>query len=254
MVDDSNEDLMSSVNVHPVRVRTSDGWQEMALTGPQGPAGPAGGIPGEIKLWSGKTLPDQAKYGKWVWADGAIYSSATYPEASANIATEWKTAHGASDPGAGNFRVPDLRGVVPMPLDQMPGGTRANRTVRAVAIVVAGRAGEETHVLTVGELATHGHVVNSHSHGGLTVSENATITHNQHPNTLYNDVAGQYAFTTTNQTGTAGILQRTTGAQNQNHQHAINAEAPGTNNAGSGTAHENLPPTIFVPYIVRLDG
>ena len=28
--------------------------------------------------------------------------------AAANIATQWRTFHGASDPGAGNFRVPDL--------------------------------------------------------------------------------------------------------------------------------------------------
>lgn len=244
---------MSSVNLHPVRVKTAGGWQELALTGPQGPAGPAGGIPGEVKLWPGKTLPDPVKYGKWVWADGGIYSSATYPEASANIATEWKTAHGLADPGAGNFRAPDLRGVVPHGLDAMPGGARVNRTTRAAAILVAGRAGEETHILTVAESASHTHVVNSHSHGGYTGSENVAFTHNQHPNTLYNDGTG-YAFTTTNQTGQAGILTRPTSGPLSNHQHAITAEAPGTNSSGSGGAHENLQPTIFVPYIVRLDG
>lgn len=33
-----------SVNSHPVRVKTSEGWQELALTGPVGPPGPVGPI------------------------------------------------------------------------------------------------------------------------------------------------------------------------------------------------------------------
>jgi microcystin-dependent protein len=298
---------MSIVNAHPVRVRTSDGWQELALTGPQGPPGPAGGIPGEVKLWPGTSLPDPVKYGKWVWADGGSYDSATYPEASANIASQWKTAFGVADPGAGKFRVPDLRGVVPCGMDQMPGGTRANRVTRAAAVTIATFSGEEYHTLSVAELA-------SHNHGAATGTESAdhthTVTtglasaghvhysgsaqgsvggwvsaqaasggahaHTMPPNTLYNDQAGQYAFTTTNQTGMAGVVSRatdapahthyaadfsnyasgahqdhshsgTTSGRSSVHTHAISAQ-------GGGGAHENLPPTVFVPYIVRLDG
>jgi microcystin-dependent protein len=35
---------------------------------------------------------------------------------------------------------------------------------------------------------------------------------------------------------------------------SVNAGSLGTGNSGSGTAHENVPPTVFVPYIVKLDG
>jgi hypothetical protein len=40
MVHDPNEDLMS--NMHPVRVKTSAGWQDLVLPGPQGPPGATG--------------------------------------------------------------------------------------------------------------------------------------------------------------------------------------------------------------------
>src|SRR4249919_2778659 len=58
-----------------------------AVTGPPGPTGPAGpasisAIPGEVRLWPGSVLPLLADYGKWVWANGAIYVVATYPKAA----------------------------------------------------------------------------------------------------------------------------------------------------------------------------
>jgi microcystin-dependent protein len=171
-------------------------WVPLWDTGAAGAAA-FGSIPGEIKMWSGTVLPDPTKYGKWVWADGAVYDTVTYPEASANIAAAWKTAHGAADPGAGKFRAPDMRGVNAMGMDAMPGGTRANRTSRAVAIIGV----PDTYGLNV----TTGGINTNHTH----------------------------AFTT--------------GGASTNHTHGITAE-------GGGGAHENLPPTIFVPYIVRLDG
>jgi microcystin-dependent protein len=137
--------------------------------GPQGPQGPASisAIPGEIKLWPGGSLPDPAKYGVWGWADGAVYAVASYPLSAANIAVQWRTFAGASDPGGANFRVPDLRGLVPVGLDAMPGGARANRMSRSVAITIAAKTGEETHLIALGEIPAHAHGVNdpSHNHG-----------------------------------------------------------------------------------------
>jgi microcystin-dependent protein len=227
-------------------------WVPIWDTGAVGSA-QKGSIPGEIKMWSGSALPNALKYGKWVWADGAIYDEVTYPEAAANIDVAWKTAYGLGNPGAGKFRAPDMRGVTPMGMDAMPGGTRANRTTRSVAIVIAGQGGEEYHTIALAEMPAHAHTVASHYHGGSTGYVSVDHTHVQQGNTLYNDQPG-YAFTTTNQTGMAGTVGRATGGISANHYHAITAEAPGTNNAGSGGAHENLPPAIFVPWIVRLDG
>jgi microcystin-dependent protein len=188
--------------------------------GPQGPAGPSGSnsIPGEIKAWPGSVLPNQGLYGKWVWADGAIYSAATYPIAASHIHVNWRTAYGQSDPGGGNFRVPDLRGLILAGLDQMPGGARANRMTRSVAITIAAKTGEETHVITIPEMPTHTHTI-----------------------TLTGGHTHTYECNCTGGTGSAGSMSGS----------GVSATAAST---GGNTAHENVQPTVFVPYIVRLDG
>jgi microcystin-dependent protein len=200
-------------------------------TGPTGPMGPVGfnAIPGEIKLWSGTTLPDLGSYGKWVFANGASYSSATYPEASANIHSSWKTFDGASDPGGGNFRVPDLRGLVPAGLDQMPGdGARKNRMTRSVAITIAGKTGEETHIITVDEMAGHRHDVNRIEDGG----------------------AEDPGATDWYRTWEAGTLNDNPGSAPDPSGYTDPYNIAIT---GGDDPHENVQPTVFIPYIVKLD-
>jgi microcystin-dependent protein len=194
--------------------------------GPTGPMGPSGvaSIPGEVKLWPGGALPAQGPYGKWVWADGAVYPTATYPIAAGHIATQWRTAHGQSDPGASNFRVPDLRGVAPVGMDGMPGGARANRMTRAVAITLAGRTGEETHVVTLYEMPIHDHGGGNHAHMIFGPADGPSTQ----PGTGYGVPLRQESVSSYSGNIIAG--------------------------QGSNGAHENVQPTIFVPYIVRLDG
>ena len=62
------------------------------VIGPQGPTGPMGpsgvaSIPGEVKLWPGGALPAQGPYGKWVWADGAVYLCRNISNRSGTYAT-----------------------------------------------------------------------------------------------------------------------------------------------------------------------
>jgi microcystin-dependent protein len=200
--------------------------------GPQGPVGPAGGlIPGELRMWPGSVLPTQAEFGKWVWADGATYDVALYPKAAAAIAPGWRTFAGASDPPVSLFRVPDLRGLVPAGMDAMPLGVRANRATRSVAIVLAGKTGEETHIVTVAEMPAHGHPVTDPGHfhvygpggpgagGQLPMSRGTMSGNNDEP-----------SFNTTSKT--TGIT---------------------ISNNGGGAGHENMQPTVFIPYIVKLD-
>lgn len=200
------------------------------VLGPQGPVGPIGpsaisAIPGEVKLWSGSSLPALATYGRWVWADGAVYPVASHPLAAAHIAPAWRTFGGASDPGGSNFRTPDLRGVTPVGMDAMPGGARANRMTRSVAITLAGRAGEETHIITIPEMPNHNHGGGDHAHG-------------------YNHMDGSV------QSG-GGPYNAT--ALNLGGYNTANSGAIIAAQGGNG-AHENVQPSVFVPYIVYLDG
>lgn len=216
---------------------TVDAGPVVGPAGPSGPPGPAGGqIPGEIKMWSGTVLPALATFGKWVWADGGVYANATYPLAAGNIGAQWRTFAGAVDPGAGNFRVPDLRGLVPAGLDAMPGGARANRMTRTVAITLAGRTGEETHLVTVNEIPVHAHGINDPGHAH-SINGNGVI-YNPATDGEYPIQAGSphYSFdpapSSVNPSGTGISIGAT----------------------GGGAAHENVQPTVFVPYIVKLDG
>ena len=218
--------------------------------GPVGPVGPTSAIPGEIRLWPGTTLPDLATYGKWVWADGAYYLIDDYPKAAAHIASQWRTFSGASDPGPLNFRVPDLRGLVVSGMDAMPGGARANRMTRSVAIIIAARTGEETHIISMPEMPQHSHRADGGGgHGGMTVGTDRNLDH-QHTagggevwwsGAGFNQDAVAPGGKQVLGWNLTGLMDRSI-----DHLHAIYA------NGGSG-AHENVQPTVFVPYMVKLD-
>lgn len=213
------------------------------VTGPEGPPGPAGpainAIPGEVKLWSGETLPDEATYGKWVWADGAWYEEGEYPLAAAHISPRWKTFDGASDPGSGKFRVPDLRGLVAAGLDAMPGGTRKNRVTRAAAVFGTSwnKTGKETHIILTTEMPSHTHVS---SGGHLHIPPGAA--------------GNKFAVTKDSAEGFLGSLLDTPFAPYNLYNTASTgyANTAALNPTGGGGAHENLPPSVFVPYIVCL--
>ncbi len=235
--------------------------------GPQGPVGPTGlsAIPGEVKLWSGDVLPAPGTYGLWVWADGAVYQVADHPLAAAHIAAKWRTFAGASDPGVSNFRVPDLRGLVAAGMDAMPGGSRANRMTRAAAIVLAEKTGKETHVLSVGELARHGHgsvtitVPVSGNISGWTDSQG----NHQHLHRANHITQGRADGGSNMLTGLAApgggsqsVLTDLGGAHTHNVGGTFSGSGSGSGGVpieGSDNAHENVQPTVFVPYIVCLD-
>lgn len=185
------------------------------VRGPQGPMGLGPGmIPGEVRLWSGSILPDPDDYATWVWANGAAYLAVEHPLADTYIDDAWRTFDGAADPGAGYFRVPDLRGLVPAGLDQMPSGAAAGRLERAVAIVLAGVSGEEEHIITVPEMPSHNHPF---------IFQNINL-----------DTSGDpYVFFFRDEPDTRDDL---------------------IGDTGGDEAHENIQPTVFIPYIVCLDG
>ncbi len=144
------------------------------------------------------------------------------------------TTFGAAD--ADHFTLPDCRGRVVAGQDDM-GGSSANRLTGVTGSVdgdtFGAAGGAETHTLTEAQLA-------SHTHTGTTGSEN---TNHQHSylvpdGTTTVSPAGATSVVT-------GSTSSTTGSQNIAHQHTIT-----TNASGSGSAHNNVQPTIILNKII----
>ena len=94
--------------------------------------------PGTIVAFAGSTPP-----AGWLLCDGAAKSSAAYPDLFGAIGYTW----GGS---GGTFNVPDLRGRAPIGAGQGSGLT--NRPL-------AEKGGEERHQLTVAEMPSHSHTL-----------------------------------------------------------------------------------------------
>lgn len=93
---------------------------------------------GEIIAYAGPTSPDP----KWLSCDGASLLRVDYPDLFNVVGT----VYGAAD--STHFNLPDMRGRVAVDAGSGPG-----LSTRAVGDVF----GEETHTLSIGELASHVH-------------------------------------------------------------------------------------------------
>lgn len=133
-----------------------------SLTGPSG----------VIAMWPTGTPP-----AGWLLCDGSAVSRTTYATLFGIIASTFGSGDGST-----TFNLPDYRGRVPIGAGTGTGGG-ASGTGKPTggsaltARVVAGWAGEETHVLTTAELASHSHTVNGHTHSGSTVASGGPSAH-----------------------------------------------------------------------------
>tara|TARA_R100000700_G_scaffold8662_1_gene12643 strand:- start:8354 stop:9562 length:1209 start_codon:yes stop_codon:yes gene_type:complete len=137
------------------------------------------------------------------------------------------TTYGAGDESS-TFNIPDLRGRVVAGQDDM-GGSSADRLTGLTGGVdgdtLAATGGAETHVLTTAQLATH-------THG-------ATKFYNSDPgltNTRFSLVTEQ-----TDREDSFPGYQTTTGDTNNI-----------ISTTGSGSAHNNVQPTIILNYIIKI--
>lgn len=101
---------------------------------------------GEIIAYSGSSEPQG-----WLFCDGRAVSRATYATLFAVIGE----TYGVGDGGT-TFNLPDLRGRIPMGLDNL-GGTSANRVTASEADTLGGASGFEEHTLLVEEMPSHQH-------------------------------------------------------------------------------------------------
>lgn len=189
---------------------------------------------GVVLPFAGATAP-----AGFLLCNGAAVSRTTYAALFAVVST----TYGAGD-GSTTFNVPDTRSRALVGMGQGSGLT--NR-------VLAATGGEETHALSIAELAAH-------THGGATGNANATHNHGvTDPSHQHNSTNGNSFLTTGatyQQTGAGAswaasnnhTATATTGITVDNasptHNHSISSQ-------GSGTAHQNMQPFLVLNHIVK---
>jgi microcystin-dependent protein len=185
---------------------------------------------GGLMPYAGLTAPSG-----WILCYGQDISRTTYAALFAIVSTTYGTGDGST-----TFGLPDLRGRVIAGQDDM-GGSSANRLTGVTGSLngdtLGAAGGTETHTLTTAQLA-------SHTHTGTTGNESTTETHSYLQtiaNTTNTTAAGVGVDVVSSLTTTGA----TTGSQSLNHTHSFTTAA-----AGSGTAHNNLPPGIVCNYII----
>jgi len=154
---------------------------------------------GAIVSFATASVPDGA-----LECDGSTYAQADYPEL-------YSVLDSAYIVDADNFTVPDLRGRVPVGI-----GTGSGLTPRAMNDIF----GEEDHVLTTAELASHNHTQNPHTHTEITSTASLA------------------------ETPIIPIPSALPGV-------GVTGAATATNNAtGSDTAHNNIQPSLALRFCI----
>lgn len=157
------------------------------------------------------------------------------------------TTYGVGD-GTTTFNLPDCRGRVIAGQDDM-GGTSANRLTGLSGGVngdtLGAVGGDEGHVLTTAQLAAHAHTQQGTFNTG-TVS--ADHTHQSlFPQLIAaSGIQGGVHFNWGN------VWQNTTGIS-ANHTHQVTISGA-TANAGSGSEHNNVQPTIVCNKLITTGG
>lgn len=126
----------STLNELKLRNKDNDGWIVMGKF--SGNSNTSDTPSGAILQFAGTSAPTN-----WLLCDGALISRTTYADLFSAIGT----TYGAGD-GSTTFKLPDLRGRVPVGAGQGSGLT--NRTM-------AQSSGAETHTLSVSEIPSHSH-------------------------------------------------------------------------------------------------
>jgi len=159
--------------------------------------------------------------------DGSAVSRSTY--ATLFAALDNGNIYGAGD-GSSTFNLPDLRGRVIAGQDDM-GGASANRLTDQTGGLngdtLGDTGGSETHTLTTAQLASHTHTFSD--------TDSHTVSF---PRTFISGAAN-------NSVNVDGSGQRHDGG-------TLTVSISGTTSStGSGSAHNNVQPTIILNYIIK---
>jgi microcystin-dependent protein len=199
---------------------TSDGDGSFSYTTP-----PVALLSGMIMPYAGTSAPSG-----WLLLYGQAVSRTTYSDLFAVLGT----TYGSGD-GSTTFNVPDLRGRTIAGQDDM-GGTSADRLTGQSGGVdgdtLGASGGDETHTLTEAELAAHSHYLASATQGNGAEYREGSQTYDK-PLSIYQSYNSPTAYSL--------------GYGNDGDTIQI---AP-SETIGSGTAHNNVQPTLILNYIIK---
>ena len=224
---------------------TSNGttWQSST------PAAATGTPTGALMPYAGASAPTG-----YLLCDGSSVSSTSYLALHAVISN---TYGGTAYTGAGalSFNLPDLRGRLPMGAGtgtgQNASGTGAPSGTAQTARTRGQWLGEETHLLTATELASHTHANTVGSSAGGSNSITGAMSANEnHSHTLanYSSSTGSGTYNITNRSG-GNTDQLSTNSANLAHTHNIGIN--NVANSPSGGRHDTIPPCVVLNYIIK---
>lgn len=154
----------------------------------------------------------------WLLAYGQAVSRTTYSDLFSAIGTTYGSGNGST-----TFNLPDLRGRTIAGQDDM-GGTSANRLTNQSGGLngdtLGATGGAETHTLTTSQMPSH-----SHTLGSSALLKTVTSTSGSN--------VGPSKASQANTSNDSGFISGSTEA------------------AGSGSAHNNVQPTIILNYIIK---
>ena len=181
----------------------------------------------------------------WLLANGDAVSRTTYDSLFSAIGTTYGTGNGST-----TFNLPDLRGRLPMGVGTGVGlnasGTGVTSGSAMTARALGAWFGEETHLLTTSELASHSHA-NTVS-GGSTGSMSANASHS-HTLANYSSSAGSGTYNIANRSG-GNTDQLSTNSTNIDHTHTFTPSISNAN-AGSDSRHATIPPVLVMNFIIK---
>lgn len=233
-------------------------------------AGPTAIVPsGTVLDYAGPTAPSG-----WTECDGSAISRTTFSALFTAIGTTWGVGDGST-----TFNVPDLRRRTCVGRGGASTGTLGN--------TIGSTGGEENHVLSVAELATHNHGVTDPGHTHTVTDPGHNHTQNAHSHTdsghnhsqnAHNHSQGVAAggpnanstsggsgsgntigpsstssVTASNNSSTANITS-TTATNNSTTTgvtNASNTTGISTNNNGSNTGHNTIQPSAVMIKIIK---
>ena len=190
---------------------------------------------GALLSFAGSTAPLG-----WLMCDGAAVSRATYAALFAVIGT----TYGVGD-GSTTFNVPDLRNRVPVG----SGSTYTRGQTGGAATVTLSSAQMPSHSHTFSDTSSS---AGSHGHSGSATSD-GSHSHSYYSAGSRSDLlAGGGTGAATSATGTT--------SSGGSHSHSVSINSAGdhthsisgtTSAVGSGSSHENMPPFVAMPTLIR---